>query len=160
MNNNWNRTGQRRLVRVFLNRKTGYMYTVLQHNGKIRPTTVHRLVAEAFIPNPDNLEQVDHIDNNRQNNVRTNLRWVSRQFNNSRPHAIEMRKRNYRNTKHSHQFVKAKKDSEIRYFKNALQTSKALGCSNVSVVKALNGQTFSAKGWILEYVDRNLPECA
>lgn len=117
-------------------------------------------MAEAFIPNPDNLEQVDHIDNDKTNNNVKNLRWVSRKFNNSRPHAIEMRKRNYKSTSHSHQFVKATKDGEVQYFKNALQTSKALGCSNAAVIKALDGHSHTAKGWVLEYIDRNLPECA
>ncbi len=77
-------------------------------------------MAEAFIPNPDNLEQVDHIDNDKTNNVRSNLRWVSRKFNNSRPHAIAMRKKNYRHASHSHQFVKATKDNKVMYFKNAI----------------------------------------
>ena len=38
---------------------------------------IHRLVAEAFIPNPDNLPITDHIDRNRTNNVVSNLRWVN-----------------------------------------------------------------------------------
>ena len=120
MSNNWNNTGERRPVRTYLNRKTGYMYTLLQYKGKTRPTTVHRIVAEAFIPNPDNLEQVDHIDNDKTNNNVKNLRWVSRKFNNSRPHAIAMRKKNYRHSTHTHQFVKATRGGEVQYFKNAI----------------------------------------
>lgn len=72
------------------------------------------------MPNPDNLEQVDHIDNDKTNNVLSNLRWVSRKFNNSRPHAIAMRKKNYRHTNRLHQFVKATKGGEVQYFKNAV----------------------------------------
>ena len=42
---------------------------------------VHRLVATAFIPNPDNLPYVLHKDGNRENNVYTNLEWSDRQSN-------------------------------------------------------------------------------
>ncbi|ANT45396.1 HNH endonuclease [Pectobacterium phage Khlen] len=45
------------------------------HVDKFRP--LHRLVAEAFIPNPYNLPQVNHIDGNRLNNAAINLEWVS-----------------------------------------------------------------------------------
>ena len=42
------------------------------------------MVAEAFLPNPKNLEQVDHVDGDKAHNSVSNLRWVSRKFNNSR----------------------------------------------------------------------------
>jgi hypothetical protein len=59
--------------------KTGYKKVNLNNGKTIR---VHRLVAEAFIPNPDNKPCVDHIDNNRTNNNVNNLRFVSYQENN------------------------------------------------------------------------------
>ena len=49
---------------------------------KGRHTCVHRLVAETFIPNPNNLEQVNHIDENRLNNNVSNLEWCSASYNN------------------------------------------------------------------------------
>lgn len=54
-------------------------YHTVKVAGKLRK--VHRLVAEAFIPNPDNLPEVNHKDFNRANNHRDNLEWVSRAHN-------------------------------------------------------------------------------
>ena len=58
-----------------------YRYINFRWNGKQKNKSVHRLVAEAFIPNPDNLPFVHHIDANRLNNHVDNLAWVSEQEN-------------------------------------------------------------------------------
>ena len=55
----------------------GYSHVTIQINGKPKRFRVHRLVAEAFIPNPDGKPYVNHIDGNRQNNSITNLEWVT-----------------------------------------------------------------------------------
>ena len=52
-------------------------YCILCREDKRMRTAIARLVAEAFVPNPENKPQVDHIDTNPQNNVWTNLRWVT-----------------------------------------------------------------------------------
>lgn len=58
--------------------KDGYLRVNL-YDGKGKLTTyhIHRLVAETYIPNPNNLPLIDHIDRDRQNNSISNLRWVS-----------------------------------------------------------------------------------
>lgn len=55
-----------------------YLYWEKYTKGKTKHISVHRTVAEAFIPNPQNLPEVDHIDRNPLNNNVDNLRWVDR----------------------------------------------------------------------------------
>lgn len=64
------------------NRKGEYIRVVLQGIGKPRKSiSLHRLVAENFIPNPNGLPEVNHIDGNRQNNLVCNLEWCSSSYN-------------------------------------------------------------------------------
>ena len=154
-----NRKGNIHNLRPGFNKSTGYLGVSLRKrdedgNTVIKQTTVHRLVAEAFVPNPNGLEQVDHIDGNRTRNTVSNLRWTTRKKNNSRKSAKLLKSQNHSITSHSHQFVKASKDEEVRYFKNANIASKNLGFSHVLAVKVLRGEFKSAKGWTLEYIDR------
>ena len=53
-----------------------YCYQLRNENG-VKNEYIHRLVAKTFIPNPENLPQVDHIDGDKSNNHVSNLRWVS-----------------------------------------------------------------------------------
>jgi len=55
----------------------GYQYVTLCKNGKRKNHFIHRLVAQTFISNPQNKEQVNHIDGDKANNRRDNLEWVT-----------------------------------------------------------------------------------
>ena len=61
--------------------KSGYLYVVLCTGGKRKNHLVHRLVAQAFIPNPGNKLEVNHIDGCKTNNHVSNLEWVTRKEN-------------------------------------------------------------------------------
>lgn len=60
----------------------GYKYVQLYKNGKGKMLLVHRLVAEAFIPNPNSFPCVNHIDENKENNTVENLEWCTYEYNN------------------------------------------------------------------------------
>lgn len=60
----------------------GYDQVNLYYGGKVHPIKVHRLVAEAFVPNPLNKPQVNHKDRNRKNNFFENLEWCTNTENN------------------------------------------------------------------------------
>jgi hypothetical protein len=61
--------------------KSGYPMVKLSNGEQIKTCDVHRLVAYAFLPNPDNLEEVNHIDGNKKNANVKNLEWVSKSEN-------------------------------------------------------------------------------
>ncbi len=58
-----------------------YLMIDLKKDGNRNCQKVHRLVAKAFITNPDNLPQVNHKDENKQNNCVDNLEWCTNQYN-------------------------------------------------------------------------------
>lgn len=59
----------------------GYLYVSLAKNGNARSRTINNLVAEAFIPNPSNLPEVNHKDEDKLNNKVSNLEWCTRKYN-------------------------------------------------------------------------------
>lgn len=79
---NYHRTGQTKYM-ILQNDKYGYKCVPLRKNGKLRLHKVHRLVAEAFIPNWFDEPQVNHIDEDKTNNHVDNLEWCDAKYNNN-----------------------------------------------------------------------------
>lgn len=66
--------------------KNGYFAVTFKKNGKKICASVHRLVAIAFIPNPNNYPCIDHINDNKIDNRACNLQWCTHKINNSKEH--------------------------------------------------------------------------
>lgn len=73
--------------KITIHKLNGYCYVSLNHPGqRQRGYRIHRLVAMAFIPNPDNLPQINHKDFDKQNNHVSNLEWCDAFYN--QQHAV------------------------------------------------------------------------
>lgn len=57
--------------------KDGYIVTSVRINGGLKKCKIHRLIAETFLPNPDNKPQVNHLDFDKSNNAKHNLAWAT-----------------------------------------------------------------------------------
>ena len=81
-----------RIMKEYKN-QFGYCMISLSKYGKSKQYSIHRLVAEEFIPNISELPQVNHIDGNKENNRADNLEWIT-----NRDNVIHAYKNNLRNT--------------------------------------------------------------
>jgi hypothetical protein len=73
---NYRRTGETKILKLGKD-KNGYLYICLWENGKQYFKTVHRLVATAFISNPQGKPQINHINGDKENNRVSNLEWCT-----------------------------------------------------------------------------------
>lgn len=128
--------------------KDGYPRVALIQNGKSSDFYVHRLVAQAFIPNMKNHKEVNHKDGIKTNNVVSNLEWVTHATN--MKHASDTKlmksatKENNPNYKGKIQVIK---DGQLLATTCGLQELKDLGLIPGKVYNCLNGKAKSHKGY-------------
>ena len=116
-----------------------YPAVALSKDGTTKSYSVHRLVAEAFIPNPDNLPEVNHKDENPLNCRAENLEWCDRQYN------IE-----YSKAKRVCQYLNGEKIAE---YKSIAFASQITGIGRTSINNALSGWSETAGGYEWKYCD-------
>lgn len=136
----------------------GYRTVVLTINTNLTTYKVHRLVAEAFIPNPDNLPQVNHKDENKSNNRVDNLEWCDMDYNNHYGTRIE-RVNNTKAIKNIRLVIFTNTNTgEQLYFLTVKKGSDALGIDNSSVYKCLNKKPGhkTVKGYSVEYAEHKI----
>lgn len=114
--------------------RKGYYSVDLMKNGKRYKFRVHRLVAEAFINNPDNLPQVNHKDEDRLNNIASNLEWCDNTYNSQYPNDLGV-----------YCFDLDK------YFKSASEAAVHTGVCRTSIVKCCNHKLQQAGGMLWCY---------
>lgn len=145
------RNGSERVLKPRMN-VYGYMQVDLC-DGKRKHYKVHRLVAQAFLPNPDNLPQVNHKDENKTNNAVSNLEWCDGCYNTRYGSCIERRARtNTNNPKHSKTVYQYTKDGEfVNTYPSLCEVKRQTGYPKTNVSECCLGKRKSAYGYIWSY---------
>lgn len=142
---NYNNTGKEKLLKPFKNRK-GYLQVALHQQEKRKFYYVHRLVAQHFIDNPNNLSQV----NNPLNNCASNVEWCDSLYNNNYgAHKEKISKSNTNHPKISKQVLCV--ETGVVY-PSIHQIERELGYNISNISKCCTGKRKTAYGYTWKYV--------
>lgn len=124
-----------RPIKSYVN-NSGYLIVGVTKDGSNKHTTVtlSHLLASAWIPNPEHLSDIDHIDNNRLNNALFNLRWVSHRDNLVKDHRRQLMKR-----ANGRPIKKLNDDGSYEMYNSIKQAAEANSLSNTSVSGSASG---------------------
>lgn len=149
---NYNKkTGVRRIRKQKLT-KDGYLEIALCKDNKVKHIRVHRLVAEAFVPNPCGYRQINHKDENKTNNLFDNLEWCDAKYNINYGTGIKRRSESA-----SIPVVKKTKEGDfVRRYKSVSDAAEDNGMTTSEIVLVCNGHNVSANGFKWEYEDGSL----
>lgn len=144
----------------------GYLRVILYVNGKKTHKKIHRLVAEAFIPNPDNKPQVNHIDENKKNNSVGNLEWATAKENSNygtRTQRIinntEWKKSNTEHLQRLHEsnskpIILVYRDNTYEEYPSATIAAQDLGLWRPHIVSVLKGRRKTTGGLKFKYAEQ------
>lgn len=135
---NYRHAGKRELLALKAD-KTGYKKVLLYKEGKRKKISVHRLVAEAFLPRVDGFEFVNHKDENKLNNVVDNLEWCDKAYNNNYG---ERKEKVF--SKLRRPVIGVNEDGSEVQFPSVNEAGRRLGKSPGNISSALNGKLKTA----------------
>ena len=142
---NYRRTGQTQILKPH-ERTDGYLDVTLHNDNTKKICYIHRLVAEVFIPNPDNKPTVNHIDENPKNNHVSNLEWA------------DMNEQVHHGTRTERQ-RKAMQGKRVKcvetniIYDSARDAERETGIKNANIGAVCKGKRQTAVGYHWEFVD-------
>lgn len=133
----------------------GYLFVGFNMNGKTVTRYVHRLVAQTFIPNPDNLAEINHKDNNPTNNCVINLEWCTHEYN------MQYKEKYGKSATEAvghPAFAINLKTSEVLCFQSQSEASRVLGIHVGNINSVIKGRYKTAKGYWFTNANSNAVE--
>ena len=125
----------------------GYEYVILSSKEEKHKTlTVHRIVAKTFIPNPEEKEDVNHIDGNKLNNNVNNLEWTTTQENIIKRYEIGIDGNNYKRVS---QFDKD--GNLVGSFSSSYEAERITGIKRTSIGACCRGERLTAGGYVWKF---------
>lgn len=121
----------------------GYYVVNLHKNGVSEVCLVHVLVAQAFLPNTQNLPTVNHIDGNKRNNEVSNLEWAS--FSDNNTHALKTGLRSPRGNTVLQYTING---AFVASYRSACEAARKTGISRGMISHCLNGRAKTACGFV------------
>ena len=145
---NYNRTRNEKILKP---RKTnnGYLRVSLCKDGHTKQTLVHRLVAKAFIPNPNNLKTVNHKDEVKTNNTVGNLEWISQKDNLN--YGTHNKRVGEALSKKVQMFDKSTGEL-LATFPSTCEAERVTGINHGNISKCCKGNRWSVGGYIWRYI--------
>ena len=129
--------------------KGGYMYVNFKVNGKNTNFAVHRIVANALLPNPNGYIEVNHKDYDKTNNCLENLEWVSGSTN--KRHAFLKQGNRDSRAKGVNQFSKDGKF--IKTFSSVTEAAKEMNCCVSAISNCCLGRTKTSQGFRWSFIE-------
>lgn len=131
------------------NNNGGYQYVSFKVEGKNVNFAVHRIVANAFIPNPNGYTEVNHKDFNRCNNCVDNLEWVNSSQN--KKHAYQKAENKKSRGKPVEQYTK--EGIFLRSYDSVSEAAEELGCCIAAISNCCLGRTRTSQGFRWKFVE-------
>ena len=153
-------------MRVQMPSHNGYRRVQLSKDGKRKYFFVHILVALAFIPNPENKPEIDHINTDRVDNMVENLRWSTRKENASNPltrqKLSEKEKRKWKEYEYAQRRIEQHHNKRevqqismtgtvVATYISASYAARLLGVSSRSIIACCEGKNKTCLGYFFKY---------